>query len=141
MSKIIKNIGYIIIIIIIITVTYYITKNYTQKKAVENTIGNESLIIETTKTIIESDNAYQRVEIIQEVQEIQEIIDNLEFSSMTCDGIDEYEIILNDNEKYGIEIYQNECHITSREKGEAILNSVQTDSIMKILNKYFKIKD
>ena len=70
------------------------------------------------------------------------IIDNLTFSKETCDGIPTYFIKYNSKEKegfltYGIEKFENEYHITSDEKGEAILSNEQQKQLDKIINKMY----
>lgn len=82
----------------------------------------------------------------EEIYEIFNIIDNLQFSKETCDGIPDYFIKYNSEDKegfiyYGIEIYANRYHITAGEKGEAILTSEQGEKISKILSKYFDLKN
>ena len=62
------------------------------------------------------------------------------FSKETCDGIPTYFIKYNSKEKegfltYGIEKFENEYHITSDEKGEAILSSELTEKLNEIIKK------
>ena len=68
------------------------------------------------------------------------IIDNLTFSEETYDGIPTYFIKYNSQEKenfvtYGIKVLENSYHITSNEKGEAILSSEQKEELNKIIEK------
>lgn len=79
----------------------------------------------------------------EEIYVMFEIINNLTFTKETCDGIADYYIKLNTDAKenyqsYGIEIYSNQYHIVSRDKGEAILTKEQMEKIKEIINKYFK---
>lgn len=76
----------------------------------------------------------------EEIYIIFSIIDNLTFSKETCDGIPTYFIKYNSKEKecfvtYGIEIFENEYHITSGENGEAILSNEQEEQLEQIINK------
>ena len=76
----------------------------------------------------------------EEIYVIFNIIDNLTFVNETCDGIPTYIISYNSNEKenfisYGIEVFNSEYHITSNEKGEAILSSEQTEKLNEIIKK------
>lgn len=78
----------------------------------------------------------------EEIYEIFSIIDNLEFSKETCDGLPSFYIKYNSEEKdafitYGIEIYDNQYHIISEKKGEAILSQDKIDKLDKIITKYF----
>ena len=78
----------------------------------------------------------------EEIYTIFSIIDNLTFSKETCDGIPTYFIKYNSKEKegfltYGIEKFENEYHITSDEKGEAILSNEQQKQLDKIINKMY----
>lgn len=79
----------------------------------------------------------------EEIYEIFDIIGNLKFSKETCDGLPSFYIKYNSKEKdgfitYGLETFNNEYHITSAEKGEAVLTQEQRDRLDKIINKYFK---
>lgn len=77
----------------------------------------------------------------EEIYVIFNIIDNLTFINETCDGIPTYFIRYNSEEKenfisYGIEVFDSEYHITSNEKGEAILSSEQTEKLNQIIKKF-----
>lgn len=79
----------------------------------------------------------------EEIYEIFDIIDNLKFKQETCDGLPSYYIKYNSEEKdnfvtYGLEIFYSQYHITSSEKGEAILSQEQKEKIDKILLKFNK---
>lgn len=79
----------------------------------------------------------------EEIYVMFEIINNLTFTKETCDGIADYYIKLNTDAKenyqsYGIEVYSNQYHIVSRDKGEAILTQEQTGKMKEIINKYYK---
>ena len=76
----------------------------------------------------------------EEIYMIFSIIDNLTFSEETYDGIPTYFIKYNSQEKenfvtYGIKVLENSYHITSNEKGEAILSSEQKEELNKIIEK------
>ena len=78
----------------------------------------------------------------EEIYIIFGIIDSLTFSKETCDGFPTYYINYNSEEKenfvtYGIEIFENEYHITSNGKGEAILSSEQKEKLNKIIEKLY----
>ena len=81
----------------------------------------------------------------EEIYQILDIIENVNFKKETCDGLPNYYIRFNsENEKgfvsYGVEIYNNEYHITSVDKGEAILSNNQKEQLEQIINKYFNEK-
>ena len=76
----------------------------------------------------------------EEIYEIFNIIDSLKFDSKTCDGLPTYYIQYNSKEEngfvvYGIEIFDNEYHITSQSNGEATLSKEQKEQIDKIISK------
>lgn len=82
----------------------------------------------------------------EEIYEIFNIIDNLQFSKETCDGLPSYVIKYNSKDKegfitYGLEVYNTTYHITAGEKGEAILTNEQGEKISRILSKYFNLKN
>ena len=81
----------------------------------------------------------------EEMYSIFNILENITFSSETCDGLADYFIKINTQEKenaytYGLEMYNSGYHITTVINGksnEAILSSTQRNEIDKIINKYF----
>ena len=71
-----------------------------------------------------------------------EILENAEFKEETCDGLPNYYIKVNSQERenyktFGLEMYNDEAHITFKGKGEAILSEEQTNRIKTIIDKYF----
>ena len=78
----------------------------------------------------------------EEIYEIFNIIDNLKFTKETCDGLPSYYIKYNSENQdgfviYGVEVYDNEFHITSSEKGEAILTADQKEQLENIIKNNF----
>ena len=81
----------------------------------------------------------------EEIYSIFNILNNISFSSETCDGLADYFIKINTEEKesaytYGLEMYNSSYHITTvinEKSSEAILSSAQRNEIDKIINKYF----
>ena len=107
----------------------------------ENNINNKVTTIDIQETGLSSVTPPKKYTLNQEeIYTIFSIIDNLTFSKETCDGIPTYFIKYNSEEKegfitYGIEIFENEYHITSEEKGEAILSNEQQKQLDEIINK------
>ena len=107
----------------------------------ENEINNKVTTIDIQETGLSSVTPPKKYTLNQEeIYTIFSIIDNLTFSKETCDGIPTYFIKYNSEEKegfitYGIEIFENEYHITSEEKGEAILSNEQQKQLDEIINK------
>lgn len=75
------------------------------------------------------------IEITDEANQIEDMLYNLKFSENTCDGINAYNIILDNGKKYGLEIYDDTCHITVGGRGEAILSKEQSNLIKNIIEK------
>lgn len=106
-------------------------------------INNKVTTIDITTTGLSSVTPMKKYTLNQkEIYEIFNIIDNLQFSKETCDGLPSYIIKYNSKDTegfitYGIEMYNGIYHITAGEKGEAILSIEQTEILEKILNKYF----
>ena len=92
--------------------------------------------IETSDFAIDKESKKIVLEDENEIKQIIRIINSLEFSKETCDGLNSYILTINGNEKYGIETYNN-YHITSSSKGEAKLTDEQTNIIKEIISKYF----
>ena len=109
----------------------------------ENEINNKVTTIDIQETGLSSVTPPIKYTLNQEeIYTIFSIIDNLTFSKETCDGIPTYFIKYNSKEKegfltYGIEKFENEYHITSDEKGEAILSNEQQKQLDKIINKMY----
>ena len=109
----------------------------------ENNINNKVTTIDIQETGLSSVTPPIKYTLNQEeIYTIFSIIDNLTFSKETCDGIPTYFIKYNSKEKegfltYGIEKFENEYHITSDEKGEAILSNEQQKQLDKIINKMY----
>ena len=107
----------------------------------ENNINNKVTTIDIQENGLSSAVPARKYTLNQEeIYVIFNIIDNLTFVNETCDGIQTYIISYNSNEKenfisYGIEVFNSEYHITSNEKGEAILSSEQTEKLNEIIKK------
>ena len=54
----------------------------------------------------------ESIEVIDEAKEIQDMIYNADFSEETCDGVSIYSINFENGENYGLEIFDDNCHIT-----------------------------
>lgn len=107
----------------------------------ENNINNKVTTIDIQENGLSSVVPARKYTLNQEeIYVVFDIIDNLTFVNETCDGIPTYIINYNSNEKenfisYGIEVFNSEYHITSNEKGEAILSSEQTEKLNEIIKK------
>lgn len=105
----------------------------------ENNINNKVTTIDIQENGLSSVVPAKKYTLNQEeIYVIFNIIDNLTFVNKNCDGIPTYFIRYNSEEKenfisYGIEIFDSEYHITSNEKGEAILSSEQTEKLNEII--------
>lgn len=105
---------------------------------------NEVTTIDIEKGLILEGESQNKITLNQEeIYDMFEIINSLNFTKETCDGIPNYCIKINSREKenyknYGIEVYSNAYHITSVQKGEAIVPKEQAEKLSKILNKYYK---
>lgn len=110
-------------------------------KKQENEINNKVTTIDIQTTGLSSATPMKKYTLNQEeIYVIFSIIDNLTFSEKTCDGFPTYFIKYNSEEKegfvyYGIEIFENEYHITSNDNEEAILTNEQKEQLDKIINK------
>lgn len=110
----------------------------------ENNENNKVTTIDIETTGLSSAKPIEKYTLNQEeIYVIFSIIDNLTFSKETCDGLPTYYINYNSEEKenfvtYGIEIFENEYHITSNGKGEAILSGEQKEKLNKIIEKLYK---
>lgn len=107
----------------------------------ENNINNKVTTIDIQTTGLSSETSIKKYTLNQEeIYEIFNIIDNLTFSNETCDGLPTYYIKYNSEEEdgfvtYGIEIFDDEYHITSAGNGEAILSNEQKEELDEIIDK------
>lgn len=107
----------------------------------ENNINNKVTTIDIQETGLSSAVPARKYTLNQEeIYVIFNIIDNLTFINETCDGTPTYFIRYNSEEEenfinYGIEVFDSEYHITSNEKGEAILSREQTEKLNEIIKK------
>ena len=111
------------------------------EKQVNDEINNRVTTIDIQTTGLSSTTPMKKYTLNQEeIYIVFNIIDNLTFIKETCDGIPTYFIRYNSEEKenfisYGIEVLDNKYHITSNEKGEAILSGEQTKELNEIIKK------
>ena len=107
----------------------------------ENNINNKVTTIDIQTTGLSSETSIKKYTLNQEeIYEIFNIIDNLTFSNETCDGLPTYYIKYNSEEEdsfvtYGIEIFDDEYHVTSASNGEAILSNEQKEQLDEIIDK------
>ena len=107
----------------------------------ESNINNKVTTIDIQTTGLSSETSIKKYTLNQEeIYEIFNIIDNLTFSNETCDGLPTYYIKYNSEEEdgfvtYGIEIFDDEYHITSASNGEAILSNEQKEQLDEIIDK------
>ena len=107
----------------------------------ENNINNKVTTIDIQTTGLSSETSIKKYTLNQEeIYEIFNIIDNLTFSNETCDGLPTYYIKYNSEEEdgfvtYGIEVFDDEYHITSAGNGEAILSNEQKEQLDEIIDK------
>jgi len=107
----------------------------------ENNINNKVTTIDIQENGLSSVAPAKKYTLNQEeIYVIFNIIENVTFINETCDGIPTYFIRYNSEEKenfisYGIEVFDNKYHITSNEKGEAILSGEQTKELNEIIKK------
>lgn len=129
----------IIVIILLILAVLLLTMTFLNSKENKNDALNANGItvsIETSDFAIDKESKKIVLKDEKEIKQIIQIINSLEFSKETCDGLNSYILTINENEKYGIEAYNN-YHITSSSKGEAKLTDEQTNIIKEIISKYF----
>lgn len=93
-----------------------------------------AIIMENMDTINVDTVSY--IELTEEAEQIEDMIYGLEFTKETCDGIGIYNIVLDNGESYGLEIYEEVCHITAGGRGEAVLTKEQSDFLKGIIEKY-----
>ena len=107
----------------------------------ESNINNKVTTIDIQTTGLSSETSIKKYTLNQEeIYEIFNIIDNLTFSNETCDGLPTYYIKYNSEEEnsfvtYGIEIFDDEYHVTSASNGEAILSNEQKEHLDEIIDK------
>ena len=118
-------------------------KRFEEQLEYEGNIHNKVTTIDI-ETAFENNENGKKVETLnqEEIYEIFNIIDNLKFTKETCDGLPSYYIKYNSENQdgfviYGVEAYDNEFHITSSEKGEAILSDSQKEQLENIINQNF----
>ena len=110
----------------------------------ENEINNKVTTIDIQTTGLSSETPMKKYTLNQEeIYEIFNIIDNLTFSTETCNGFPTYFIRYNSEEEngfvtYGIEIFDDEYHITSQGNGEAILSGGQKEKLDKLIDKLYE---
>ena len=118
-------------------------KRFEEQLEYEGNIHNKVTTIDI-ETAFENNENGKKVETLnqEEIYEIFNIIDNLKFTKETCDGLPSYYIKYNSENQdgfviYGVEVYDNEFHITSSEKVEAILSDSQKEQLENIINQNF----
>lgn len=118
-------------------------KRFEEQLEYEGNIHNKVTTIDV-ETAFENNENGKKVETLnqEEIYEIFNIIDNLKFTKETCDGLPSYYIKYNSENQdgfviYGVEAYDNEFHITSNEKGEAILTADQKEQLENIIKNNF----
>ena len=118
-------------------------KRFEEQLEYEGNIHNKVTTIDI-ETAFENNENGKKVETLnqEEIYEIFNIIDNLKFTKETCDGLPSYYIKYNSENQdgfvsYGVEAYDNEFHITSNEKGEAILTADQKEQLENIIKNNF----
>lgn len=119
-------------------------KLFEEQLEIESNINNKVTTIDI-ETAFENNENGKKVETLnqEEIYLIFDIIDNANFTKETCDGLPSYYIKYNsENEEgfvsYGLEVYSNEYHITSKDKGEAILTGNPKEQLENIINNNFK---
>ena len=112
----------------------------------DNNINNKVTTIDI-ETAFDFDEDTKKIYTLnqEEIYVIFNIMHNITFKEETCDGLPSYYIKYNSNSEkafitYGVEIYENEYHITS-DKGEAILSSEQMKQFDEILDNHRKIDE
>ncbi len=104
---------------------------------------NEFKEIEQKPVIIESTGESEEkpkihIEILDaDGNTIDHIIKYAEYKEDTCDGINNYIITSRAGETYGIEVYENSCHVTLNGK-EAVLNESDSNYLIGIIDIYMK---
>ena len=70
----------------------------------------------------------------EEAKFISDLFNKYEYTTETCDGVADFNLII-DGITYGIEVYENEVHITTAGK-EMVLNEEDSIKVINIINKY-----
>lgn len=166
MKRKLNVISMILGILFVLGVIFFVTVHYRVKNnekpisridypagEILNVVTEQEINIYNKVTTIDIESAFENDESIkkeytlnqEEIYQIFDIIDNANFTKETCDGLPNYYIKFNSENKrgfvnYGVEIYENEYHISSADKGEAILSNNQKEQLDQIINKYFDEK-
>ena len=136
--KLMRNVLIILLIIIILTIIILHNKyNKIEGINILNKTNIETISIRSSEFIIGAVDKKTVLKDETEIANIINIINDLHFSKETCDGLSHYILTINDKEEYGIEIYNNNYHITDKSRGEAKLTEEQTNIIKEIISKYF----
>ena len=118
-------------------------KSFEEKLEYDGNINNQVTTIDIETAFKDNEQGKRTYTLNQEeIYKIFEIIHNANFTKETCDGLPSYYIKYNsENEEgfvsYGLEVYSNEYHITSKGKGEAILSDSQKQQLENIINQNF----
>lgn len=118
-------------------------KRFEEQLESESNINNKVTTIDIETALEDQKRTYTLNQ--EEIYQIFNIIDNANFTKETCDELPTYYIKYNsENEEgfiiYGIEVYDNEYHITSKDKGEARLYDNQKEQLEEIIkNKLLNI--
>lgn len=120
-------------------------KRFEEQLEYEDNINNRVTTIDI-ETAFENNEQGKKVYTLnqEEIYQIFAIIDNANFTKETCDGLPSYYIKYNSEDEegfisYGLEVYSNEYHITSEDKGEAIINDNQKEQLENIINNNFNL--
>ncbi len=70
----------------------------------------------------------------EDISFIRGLFQNYSFTSETCDGINDYYLLVDGN-AYGIEVYEKTVHITSPGK-EIVLNELDSQHIIQVIQKW-----
>mgnify|MGYP001861189719 FL=1 len=157
MVKVKKKVGIVIGIIIIIAIlvvgiVYLVDLNrmnnnepvlfstwgrdYEQEKTNTKLDEERSLKVTFDQYVTQADvDRVESIEVIDEAKEIQDMIYNADFSEETCDGVSIYSINFENGENYGLEIFDENCHITYGNT-EAVLTKEDSQRLKEILDKY-----
>ena len=118
-------------------------KSFEEQLEYDGNINNKVTTIDI-ETAFEDNEQGKRTYTLnqEEIYKIFEIIHNANFTKETCDGLPSYYIKYNSENQdgfviYGVEAYDNEFHITSNEKGEAILTADQKEQLENIIKNNF----
>lgn len=111
-------------------------KDYEQEKTNTKLDEERSLKVTFDQYVTQADvDRVESIEVIDEAKEIQDMIYNADFSEETCDGVSIYSINFENGENYGLEIFDDNCHITYGNT-EAVLTKEDSQKLKEILDKY-----